>query len=184
MLLSVQNAVQRNLDCSPLIALHFLLLFCLLIPKVCAQTQTAGQVMTLDGAVRQLAERVAAIPNVRGPLRVQYFESGGFAGETGKNWQEIFRKEIEKLRLGVTDDAGANLLRVGLAETPTEIVLSAGVRMNEKEEARFVTLPRMALPSASLPVVPVRIEKQLVFQSADRLLDAAPLADGSCALAR
>jgi hypothetical protein len=144
---------------------------------VCAQAQPVGQVVTLDQAVQQLAERVAAIPNMRGPLRVQYFEDTGFAGETGKGWQEIFRKELQKSPLSVTEDAGANLLRVGLAETPTEIVLSAGVRMNEKEEVRFVTLPRTAWHSASLPVVPVRIEKQLVFQSADRLLDAVPLVD-------
>jgi hypothetical protein len=171
--------VRRNLECPPLIPLHFLLLLFLVIPKVCAQAQTAGQVVTLDEAVQQLADRVAAIPNVRGPLRVQYFEDTGFAGETGKDWQEIFRQELEKSRLSVTEEAGANLLRVGLAETPTEIVLSAGVRMNEKEEVRFVALPRTALHSASLPVVPVRIEKQLVFQSADRLLDAAPLVDGN-----
>lgn len=144
-----------------------------------AQAQPAGQVVTLDQAAQQLAERVAAIPSVRGPLRLQYFEDPAFAGETGKDWQEIFRKELQKSTLGLTEDPGANLLRVGLAETPTEIVLSAGVRMNEKEEVRFVTLPRTSLLSASLPVVPVRIEKQLVFQSPERLLDAVPIVDGN-----
>jgi hypothetical protein len=176
---SGQNAVRRNLDCLPLIPVRFLLLLFLGIAKVGAQAQPAGQAMTLDQAVQQLAEKVAAIPSVRGPLRLQYFEDTAFAEETGKDWQEIFREELQKSTLSLTADAGANLLRVGLAETPTEIVLSAGVRMNEKEEVRFVTLPRTVLLSASLPVVPVRIEKQLLFQSPDRLLDAVPFVDGN-----
>lgn len=177
-LLSGQNAVRRTSDCPPHFLVCFFLMILLVVPSLWAQTPANGQIVTLDDAAQQLAERAAAIPGLRGPLRVEFFQDGAFAGETGKDWQESFKRNLEKARVSVTEDAGANVLRVGLAETPTELVLSAGVRVSEKEEARFVTLPRTAFHASSLPVVPVRIEKQLVFQSGDRILDAAAFADG------
>lgn len=142
--------------------------FPVIVPANASDTPT-----TLDDLVRQLAERVAAIPNLRGPLRVQYFEDGALAFETGNEWKETFGKALEKAHVGVTDDSAANLLRVGVAETPTDVVLSAGVHLGEREEVRFVTLPRTAFHAASAPVVPVRIEKQLVLRSVDRVLDAS-----------
>lgn len=178
-LLSRQTAVRRDFDCPPLFLVYFLLLISLVIPNLCAQVPVSGQIETMDDALQQLAERVSAIPNMRGPLRMQFFQDAAFAAETGKDWQETFRKDLEKVQINVTEDASANLLRVGLAETPTELMLSASVRVNEKEEARFVALPRAMFHGANLPVVPVRIEKQLVFQSADRILDAAAFGDGS-----
>ena len=178
MISSFQNAVRRNSDCPPLFILTILTILLLAAPGASGQSvNSSGASTTLDEAAQQLAQRAAGIPNLRGPLRVQFFEDAAFAAETGKDWQETFRRELEKSRLAVTDDAGANLLRVGLAETPTEVVLSAGVRLNEKEEARFVTLGRTAFVLPNVVVSPVRVEQQLVYQSADRILDAVFAAD-------
>jgi hypothetical protein len=133
----------------------------------------------LDDAVRQLAERVAAIPNLRGPVRLQFFQDAHFAADTGKGWQESFRTEIEKHGLTLTEDPGATLLRVGLAETPTQLVLAASARVAEKDEVRLLTLPRTTFRAANLPVAPVRIESQLVYQSVDRILDASSFWNGA-----
>ncbi len=134
---------------------------------------------SLDEAISQFVERVAAMPNLRGPLRLQFLQDASFATETGKDWQETFRKEIEKHHFAVTDDPAATPLRVGLAETPTQLVFSAGTRVSEKDEVRFFTLPRTAFRAASLPVAPIRIERQLVYQSQDRILDASSLWNGT-----
>ena len=133
---------------------------------------------SLEDAVRQLAERVANIPNLRAPVRLQFFQDAHFAADTGKDWQESFRAEIEKHRLTLTEDPGATLLRVGLAETPTQLVLAASARVAEKDEIRLLTLPRTAFRAANLPIAPVRIERQLVYQSSDRILDASSLWTG------
>ena len=172
---SGQNAVRRNRHCPPLSLLLFLLTISLVVRDVGAQTPSVEQSVTLDDAVRQLAERVAAIPSLRGPLRIAYFQEASFAAETGKDWQETFRKELERTRLTVTEDGAANLLRVGLAETPTDVVLSAGVRVNEKEEARIVSLPRTVFIVPKAAVIPIRVDQQLVYQSGDRILDASYL---------
>jgi hypothetical protein len=169
---SVQNAVRRNLACPSLSVSCSILLLLFSGRSAFGQATALRAPGGLDGAVHQLAERVSGIPNLRGPVRIEFFEDASSATETGKEWEEIFRKDLEKFRLNASEDAASNVLRIGLAETPTEVVLSAGVRLNENEEVRIVTLPRAAFHAASLPVVPVRIEKQLVFQSADGVLDA------------
>ena len=171
-ILSSQNAVRRNSDCPLFFALSFLIILLLAAPGAYGQVSNAGGT-SLDELVQQLADRVSGIPNLRGPLRVQYFQEAGFAAETGKDWQDAFRKELEKSRLTLTEDTGANLLRVGLAKTPTEVVLSAGVRLNDKEETRFVTMARTAFAVPNVAVSPIRVDQQLVYQSMDRILDAA-----------
>ena len=178
MILSIQNAVRRNSDCPPYFVLSLLIILLLAAPGAFGQgVNNGGATTTLDEAVQQLAERVVGIPNLRGPLRVQYFQDAGFAAETGKDWHDTLRKGLEKSRIVVTEDAGANLLRVGLAETPTEVVLSAGLKLNEKEEVRFVTLARAAFEVPNAVVSPVRVEQQLVYQSEERILDAALATD-------
>jgi hypothetical protein len=154
---------------------HFFLLFSFSL----AFSPSTPADNTFDDAVLQLAERVSAIPNLRGPLRLQFFQDPSFQSGTGKGWQEIFRKEIENHHLSVTDDPSANILRIGVAETPTQLVLSASARVLERDEVRFLVLPRSSFRAASLPVAPIRIERQLVYQSPDRILDASPLGNGA-----
>ena len=72
----------------------------------------------------------------------------------------------------ITEDPAAPLLRIGVAETPTELVFSAAIRFGEKDEVRLLTFPRANFRATSLPVAPVRVEKQLIYQSTDPLLDA------------
>jgi hypothetical protein len=134
---------------------------------------------SLDDAIRQLADRVAAVPNLHGPLRLQFFQDAAFAADTGKGWQESLSREIQKHHLPLTEDPSANLLRVGLSETPTQLVLAASVRVADKDEVRLINLPRTAFRAANLPVAPIRIERQLVYQSPDRILDASSLWNGA-----
>lgn len=176
MLSSKQNSVRRILNCPLLAVPCFLLLLLLAAPGASAQTApSAATSTTLEYAVHQLADRVSSIPNFRGAVRIQFYEDAALTSETGQDWQDVFRKELEETRFTITEDAAANVLRVGLTETPTALVLSAGVRINEKEEARFAMLPRTTFRAANLPVVSVRIEKEQVFQSGERILDAGAL---------
>jgi len=134
---------------------------------------------SLDDAVQQLAQSVADIPDLRGPLNIQFFQDPAFQAETGKDWQENFKKELQNHHIVVSDDSSANVLRVGLAETPTKLILSSSVRVENAVETRFVAIPRSSFRAASLPVAPIRVERQLVYQSPDRILDASSLWNGS-----
>jgi len=130
---------------------------------------------SLDDAIRQLAERVSAIPNLRGPVRLEIHEDASFNAAQGPGWNETLRHELDKRKLSVTEESGAPLLRVAATETPTQIVLAASVFLADHQEFRVVAIKRAALQAANVPVAPVRIEKQLVFESQERILDAATI---------
>jgi hypothetical protein len=136
-------------------------------------TQSNGA--PLEEATRQLAERLASVPGIRGPFHLEFFQDPAVASESNKEWQSIFRQELEKRHLTLTEDQNATALRVGVGQTPTQMIFSACVRVGDKDEVRFVTLPRASVHTANQPVVPVRIEKQLVYESVNRIVDASSL---------
>jgi hypothetical protein len=156
----------------------FLISFSLLLLVSPAQPAPADT-SSLNDAIRQLAGRVAAMPNLRGPLRLEFFQDATFASDTGQDWKDSFRKEIEARHLSLTEDSAATLLRIGLSETPTQLVLAASAHLADKDEVRLVTLPRAAFRPANLPVTPIRIERQLVYESPDRILDASSLGNAA-----
>ena len=146
--------------------------------STCAQS-TPQESVSLDDALRQLADRIATIPNLHGPCRLEFVTDANFAAEAGKDLQQTFRSVLESHRIAVSDDSGAPVLRIGIAETPTHVVLSASTHLAEKDEVRMLTFARASFRSASLPVAAVRLEKQLVYQTLDRLLDASSFWNGS-----
>jgi len=151
----------------------------LLANRPAAAQSTPQESVSLDDALHQLGERVSSIPNLHGPYRLQYFQDSNFAPETAKDWQDSVRKDLENRHVAVTDDSAAPELRIGIAETPTQLVLSASARVGEKDEVRLLTIARANFRAASLPVAPVRLEKQLVYQTPERLLDASSLWSGA-----
>lgn len=155
------------------------LLFCSLLSFFIPTVSSPADTTSLDDAVRQLAERVASIPNLHGPLHVVFLPDSSFSSDTAKEWQATFRNEMAARNLTLTDDPGSPLLRVGVSETPTQLVLSASARVADKDEVRFLTFLRVSLHAASLPVVPIRIERQLVYSTSDRILDASSLWNGA-----
>jgi hypothetical protein len=142
-----------------------------------AQSPSAESI-SLDDGLHQLADRVVAIPNFHGPVRLEFFHDANFENDSAKEWQDSLRQDLESRRVSLTDDSAATLLRIGVAETPTQLVLSAATRVADKDEVRLVTFPRATFRVASLPVAPVRLEKQLVYQSSDRILDVSSLGNG------
>ena len=128
---------------------------------------------SLDDAARQLADRIAAIPNLRGPLRLEFHADENLAA--GSTWQDTLRQELEKRHLNITEEPSALLLKVGAVETPTQIVLTASARVGDRDDVRIVTVTRSAFTAPALAVAPVRIARQLVYESSGRILDASAL---------
>ena len=126
---------------------------------------------SLDDAVRQLADRIGGIPNLHGPLRLEFHVDANFAADS--TWQDTLRQELEKRRFPVTDEPSAPLLRIGFAETPTQVVLTAITRNGDRDDVCIVTLNRAALSVPALAIAPVRIARQLIYESSDRILDAS-----------
>ena len=174
----VRDAVRLLLS-RPFVCSCSLLVWLLLAFFPCAAQSTSQESVSLDDALHELVDRISAIPNFHGPCRLQFLQDSNLAAETAKDWQQSLRKELESRRVSVTEDPAAPVLRIGVAETPTQVVLSASARVAEKDEVRLVTVSRTSFRTASLPVAPVRLEKQLVYQGPERLLDASSLWSGA-----
>ena len=139
----------------------------------------AADANSLEGATGLLADRVVSIPNLHGPLRLEFATGEGLAAGPGKAWQESFKRELEARHLSLTEDPAAPLLRVAVTATPTEWILAANVRSADHDELRLVSLPRASIAPAVMPAAPLRIERQLVFESTEQILDASSLWNGS-----
>jgi len=132
---------------------------------------------SLDDAERQLADRIAAIPNLHGPLRLEFHADANLAADS--TWQGTLRQELEKRHLAITEEPSALLLKVGAVETPTQLVLTASARIGDRDDVRIVAITRAAFTAPALAVAPVRIARQLVYESADRIQDASALGTAS-----
>jgi hypothetical protein len=171
---STQDTVLLKTGCSCL--RHFFLGFFLLATiTFVAEPLHPAEAVSLDEAIRQLAERIAAIPSLRGPLRFEVHDDPTFDASQGQNWKATLRHELDRRKLSITEESAAPLLRVGATQTPTEFIFAAELLSADRQELCVVALKRAAVQVEALPVSSVRIEKQLLFESTDRIIDAASL---------
>jgi hypothetical protein len=174
-LLSALSPVLPKTECFRLRNLS-LVLFLLAAISLVAKPLLPAEVATLDDAIRQLADRIAAIPNLKGPIRLEAHDDAAFDETEGQGWKTTLRRELDHRKLSITEESAAPLLVVGATETPTQIVLAANLLFADHQELRVVALKRSALRAESLPVSPIRIEKQLLFESPEQILDASSAA--------
>jgi hypothetical protein len=132
----------------------------------------------LQQTAQRLAERVAAIPGLRGPLRLQWHPDEKWSEGEKARWLEIFRGELEKRSINLTEDSAAPALVLHATETPTQVVFTANTHVADRDEARFAAVDRALLPPSTLPVAPVRLDRQMIYESPERILDAASLGYG------
>jgi hypothetical protein len=135
--------------------------------------------VALQEAAQRLAERVAAIPGLHSAVRLEWHPDGKWSEGEGERWRKILRDELEKRSLNFTEDSEAPALDVFAAETPTQVVLTAKIRISDRDEVRVIAVARALLPPGSLPVAPVRLEHQMIYESPDRILDASILGTGA-----
>jgi hypothetical protein len=126
-------------------------------------------------AAQRFAERVAAIPGLHGALRFEWHPDATWSEGESQRWIEMIRGEFERRALNLTGDAGASVLDVFAAETPTHVVLTAKTRISDRDEVRIVSAARALLPPDASPAASIRLERQMIYESPDRILDAASL---------
>jgi hypothetical protein len=142
--------------------------------RVFADTDTA-----LNDTARKLAERIAAIPGLHGPLRLEWHPEETWSEGEGTRWQDALRDAFDRRALQLAEDPAVPALAVYAAETPTQVILAAKTHVGDREEIRMVAVPRVSLPPAELPVAPVRLERQLVYESPERILDASSFSNNA-----
>ncbi len=127
----------------------------------------------LREAAQRFAERVFAIPGLHAALRLEWHPDANWSEGESERWLELIRDQFERCTLNLTGDASAPVLDVFAAETPTQVVLTAKTHVSDRDEVRIVSIVRALLPPGTLPVAPIRLERQMIYESPDRILDAA-----------
>jgi hypothetical protein len=163
---SYKTASRTPLNFSSLLTFFLLLL-------VLAPLSVSADGNALEDAARQLAEKIAAIPNLHGPVRLEITDDPNLIAVVDLSWKDMLRKELEKHHLPVTGDNTAQLLHVFVTKTPAQLVFTATARVADKEEVRILAIPRAALALSNPPAAGLRIEKQLLFESSDRIIDVS-----------
>jgi hypothetical protein len=163
----------------PFLPRAFLLLgalaaLCLFIPRLSAADNSVQQ-----ETAQRFAERIAAIAGLHGPLRLEWHPDAQWPEGESNLWQQAIRAELEKRSLNLTEDAVAPPLAIYAQETPTQVVLTGKTHVGEREEVRIVEVARALLPPSELPVAPVRLDRQMIYESPDRILDASSLWNGA-----
>jgi hypothetical protein len=175
---SVAHNVRLPMSTSTRQNYFFSILFCMLLIFSSVFPLVSAEATSLDDAARQLADRLASIPNFHGPVRLEFLAEAATLSSAGEEWKTTLRDELEKRRVIVTEESSFPALRIVVTQTPTQIVLTASAKIGEREEVRIVATNLGPLTAANLPVTPVRLERQLVYESADRILEASSLWNG------
>jgi len=130
-------------------------------------------------AAQRLAQRIASIPGIRGPFHLDWHPDDAWTQAEGERWLDLLRGELEKHSVDLTDDANALALAVYAVQTPAQVVFTARVPIGDRDEIRILSVARASLPPAELPVAPVRLDRQMIYSSPDRILDASSLWNGA-----
>jgi hypothetical protein len=151
----------------------FLGIFLLAAISLVAKPVSPADVVPLDDAIGQLAERIASIPNLQGPVRLEIHEDSSFDAAEGRGWSITLRRELDRRKLSITEESAAPLLRVGATQTPVQIVLAADLLFAGAHEFRVLAFDRVAVQTETPSPSPLRIGKQLLFENPERILDAS-----------
>ena len=149
-------------------------LFCLslLVPRVVAQTDAFE-----DGAAR-LARKAAALPHER-RMTLLWTNHSGLSEERVDRLRAVFAAQLEAEQVRFAPGETAPALRVTIGQTPTEIVLTATV---PGEGSTSVVIEEVRRAAAGLETDTrngVRLQKELLWRQATRIMSAAVVADST-----
>jgi hypothetical protein len=132
---------------------------------------------TPDEAVRGLSRRVAEIHELPEKVALEWSNVSSLPEPESIILREAFVKELSSHRQIVAADSSVTLLRVAVRETPTDFLLVARAPTASGEQVRMAGVARTAF----LPVMTrgngLRLAKQLLWQQAETILDAAEFAE-------
>jgi hypothetical protein len=124
--------------------------------------------------VRELARRVSAeLPRNRIGC-VNWTNHEAVSEAKSQQWKGLFAEELQSKAGDVAPSSPENCaVNVDLQRTPTQIVLAAEVANGGGEKAHlFAAIPRAGIPAENIGGAMPRMEKELLWQQSERILDA------------
>jgi hypothetical protein len=128
---------------------------------------------TPEDAARGLSRRVSEIHELPEKVAVEWTNVSSLPEPESIILREAFLKEFLSHRQVVAAESSAALLHVAVRETPTDFLLVARVATASGEQVRMAGVARTAFPPVMTRGNGLRLAKQLLWQQAETILDAA-----------
>ncbi len=126
-----------------------------------------------DGKVRELARRVAAdAPRAKAGC-VNWINHEAVSDARSQQLKSAFVEELQarQAEAGAQTGAGNCGVSVYLEKTPTQVVLTARAEAGDKQ-TWLASIERAGMPRDAMGTSVPRIEKELLWQQSERILDA------------
>ena len=121
--------------------------------------------------VRELARRVSAELAKNKVNCVNWNNHEAVSESRSQQWRGMF---VEELQGAQNDSAAAEVCGVSvyLERTPAQVVITADVENGTGKQVLFAAIPRAGIPAENGSVSTPRLEKELLWQQSERILDA------------
>ncbi|HLK03978.1 MAG TPA: hypothetical protein VKT53_06015 [Candidatus Acidoferrum sp.] len=127
---------------------------------------------SVEAVVRNLAKRIAAeLPRAKAGC-VNWNNHSAVSEERSQQMKSAFLDELQgKQNAAAPAAAGSCAVSVTMERTPSQIVMTAGMENGEKQYW-IASIPRAGLPAENEGASVPRLEKELLWQQSERILDA------------
>ena len=121
--------------------------------------------------VRELAHRVSAELAKNKVNCVNWNNHEAVSESRSQQWKSMF---VEELQGALSDSAAAGNCGVSvyLERTPAQVVVTADVESGNGKQVLFAAIPRAGIPAENGSASTPRLEKELLWQQSERILDA------------
>jgi hypothetical protein len=151
---------------SPRIAVFCSLLFLFCIPNIFARDESA------EDRVRELARRVSAeLPRTKMNC-VNWNNHEAVPESRSQQLKSAFLEELQGKQGDSPAATSSCSVSVFLERTPTQVVVTADMENGGDRRYLFTGIPRAEVPAESSNTSAPRLEKELIWQQGERILDA------------
>jgi hypothetical protein len=122
--------------------------------------------------VRELAHRVSTELPRNKVNCVNWNNHEAVSDSRSQQWKSEFLEELRGQQSDALTTAGDCSVSVYLERTPTQVVVTADVENGNGKQVLFATIPRTGIPAENATSTALRLEKEMLWQQSERILDA------------
>jgi hypothetical protein len=122
--------------------------------------------------VRELARRVSTELPRNKVNCVNWNNHEAVSDSRSQQWKSQFIEELQGQQNDSATASGSCSVSVYLERTPAQIVVTADVENGTGKQILFAAIPRAGIPAESGSANTLRLEKELLWQQSERILDA------------
>jgi hypothetical protein len=141
-------------------------------------TPVAAQPDALEDGVERLAKKAVALPHER-RMSLVWTNHAALSEQRVERLRAAFAAHLEAAQVRLVQGETAPALRVAIEQTPTQIVFTASVPGEGSTSVAIEEVARVAVGIDASPGNGVRLERELLWQQAAKILSAALLPAGA-----